>query len=125
VLRVVLEVSVLNDCDVAVRVRDGSTNRRALAAIPLPDEDDAVTTVLPLLDEIAGSVSRTVVDDDDLLFEVECPHPVEHCDDSRRLVEGGDEERDAHARTLCRSCHGPEGEAEGQRNRLDDTQDGN
>jgi hypothetical protein len=93
---VVFEIGVLDHRDVAVRVRDRRAHRRALAAVVLADDDDAVTSIAPALDEFARAVRRAVVDDDDLLVEVECPHGVEQRLDRRRLVVGRHEEGHAH-----------------------------
>src|SRR5262249_60261112 len=67
VRRVVFEVGVLDHRYVAVGVGDGGADSRALTAVLLAEEHDAVASVLPALGDVAGPGRRPVVDDDDLL----------------------------------------------------------
>ena len=94
--RVVLEIGVLDDSDVAVHVRNRRPNGGALAAVLLTDQHDGVLPCAPLFDEVAAAVGRAVVDDDDLLVELERPDGVEHGHDRRGLVVGRYEEGDPH-----------------------------
>jgi hypothetical protein len=68
--RVVLEVGVLDDDDVAVQVRDRLPDCRALPPIlRQADELDAVASLSPVSDGFGRTVGGAVVDDDDLLVQ--------------------------------------------------------
>ena len=97
---VVLEVGVLDHDDVAVDVGDPRPDGCTLAAVRLPDEHDPALA-LPALRDRAGPVGGAVVDDDHLLVERKRVNALEQLVERRLLVEGGDDEGDAHRQNLA------------------------
>jgi hypothetical protein len=89
--RVVLQVGVLHDDDVSVHVSNSCPDGCALAAVRLPEHDQAVVSAPPALRDLGGTVDRTIVDHDHLLVEIERADPVQYFPEGCRFVECQDE----------------------------------
>src|SRR5207237_5214033 len=72
-----------------------AAHRRALTAVRLAEEHDAVAVAGEPLHYLGRAVGRAVVDDDDLGVELELRDPLQHLADRRGFVVRGDEERDS------------------------------
>ena len=84
--RVVLEVRVLDDDDVAGGVPEADGHRRALALIFRLEEDAHAVAAVHLAQDFAGAVGRAVVDDQDLLLDGNGGHLPHDLADRLRLV---------------------------------------
>ena len=103
---IVLEIGVLDERDVALEVRDGGADRRALALV-LRLEDrlqPIVVVVRGLGDELANhvrrAVARAVVDDDDLLADRHRTHVLQDAPQRPALVEHRHDDREEKIRLL-------------------------
>jgi hypothetical protein len=96
--RVVLEVGVLDEDDVAGGRGEPRAQRGALALVPFVEDDRRIRGFCDRRQQIAGAVRGAVVDDDDLAFQprerhrpdasehfVECVHLVVDRNDDREL----------------------------------------
>ena len=96
-VRIVLEVRVLDDDDVARRVRGCRADRRALALIDLVHHEHELVVgrvggvALELLEHGPRPVLGAVVDDDDLLREPDRADALEEDADGRDLVVDGNQ----------------------------------
>jgi hypothetical protein len=93
---VVLHISVLDDDDLTSHVRNGGSDRRPLAAIRLPKEEDVIAVRRPLRDDCGGLVDRAIIDHDHLLIQVKGIDSLQYLLDGRRFVVRRDEERYPH-----------------------------
>ena len=66
--RIVFEVGVLDDHHVAGRFAHAAPHRRALALVVRLKEDADAVLAVQLLEDVAGAVLRSIVDDHQLLF---------------------------------------------------------
>src|SRR5262249_19827611 len=96
--RVVLEICVLDDGDVAIDVRYRRTDCSTLSAMRTP-EDEEITAPHPGPEPIGCLVGGSVVDNDHLLVHGKVLHARQHLRDRRGLVVHRDDERDSHDQT--------------------------
>jgi len=95
--RVVLEVGVLDQQDIAGRMAQALADGGALALVARQQVQVEVAPRGLLAQDIAGAVGREVVDDDDLLLdvaEVDRPYLIEQRRDGIFLVVAGDDDRE-------------------------------
>ena len=100
VRRVVLQVGVLDDDDVALRLREAGPQRRALALVALVVEDAHVIALDPVHD-LARAIGRGVVHDDDFLAVRRGLDLPDDLGDEVLLVVNRDDDREQRAGILC------------------------
>ena len=96
ILGIVFEVGVLDHDDVASRFFESSAHGRSLAAVVGLVEDPAVRLGGERGEELAGTVGRRVVDDEDLLVEPDCPDALQAFLDGRAFVVDRDDDGNSH-----------------------------
>ena len=94
--RVVLEVRVLDDDDVAGRLLKTRRDRGALSHVLRLQEDPDAVLAVHLAQDVARAVLRAVVDDDDLLLDRHRLHLADELADRLRLVVDGDDDGELH-----------------------------
>ena len=107
VLRVVLEVGVLDEHEVAGDVLEAGADRGALPAV-LGVRDDLDGAVAELGEHGVGAVVAAVVHDDELAVErqLDDPHAAQDLDDGVALVVHGHDDRELPVRDrVVRSAH--------------------
>lgn len=88
--RVVFEVGILGDDDVAGHVRQGGADGRALAEVARMAQQPAAAGVS--LQRMPRAVGGAVIHDDDLFVDVDGKHPVEQKPDRVLLIEDRDDD---------------------------------
>jgi hypothetical protein len=94
--RVVLEVGVLHDHDVARGVPEPDGHRRAFALVLRLEEHADALDAVHLAQDLARPVLRPVVDDQDLLLDGHGLHARDDLADRLRLVVRGDHDGQLH-----------------------------
>ena len=94
--RVVLEVRVLDQQDLAPAPPDRRPDRPPLALVRLVEDDPNAFAPVPRLEDLARAVGRGVVHDDDLLLDRHRGDEPEDLVDRARLVVDGDQDGELH-----------------------------
>src|SRR5262249_49795470 len=93
--RVVLEVGVLDDDDLAGGLAEPGAQRGALSLVAVVEDYLQVAVAsLHLAEDLAGAVLRAVVDDDDLRADRDLADPAEDLVDGLLFVVAGDDDRE-------------------------------
>ena len=94
--RIVFEVGILNENDVARGVFESCAEGRALAAVEGMGHDLEPGTLLKFLQDVAGAIGRGIVHENDLLFQaagIRGADAAKNLLDRGGLVEDGNQDR--------------------------------
>src|SRR5436853_388847 len=88
--RIILKIGVLDDDDVSRRESHSFTDSRPFAVIDLSKDDLHARDLQPALQlaqDLAGSIGRSVVNDDDLFLQWDSFDPVQNFPDRPEFIE--------------------------------------
>jgi len=100
ILRVVFQIGVLDDDELALRRGDTLFDRVALAHVSLLQNRADARLLGELLDPLASAVGGTVVDEDDLLGHIHRANPGDDLVDGRYLIVSGNHHAQFHVGSL-------------------------